>query len=445
MWKTIVAVFLLYNSAAFANTIGSDHQNFNQGISFVDYLTVHSSKTLGAGGFSLSLGLNHGVNTLPYFEQPDGNRDILKEYNDGLSAMDVNFALGLSDRFDLSLSVPYIVHQRVADDDQYHGQFDKMGNTEVRGGFKWRFLEGAMSGLALVGTVNYNRVENNPYTGDEEWPAYSLELAGELQFGQIHLAANLGHRWRNSGESIAFDNDTPIEPYENQWLFSSAVEWFIPSTRWSALAEFYGNYTKTDIVAISPRNASVLEGVAGLRYRPIDQLILQAGGGAEMRHAVSSADQRYFVGLLWKFDIDLKRDEPVLIHEPAPSPPQVKTSPDLVIQLEDIQFAYDSYRMSTGSEKSKLDKVKSVLQNHHMIERVVVEGHACKLGSDEYNFGLSDRRADTVLDWVVDEVGVPREKVIPVGYGESRPHASNDTSEGRSRNRRVKFEIFYKQ
>ena len=78
------------------------------------------------------------------------------------------------------------------------------------------------------------------------------------------------------------------------------------------------------------------------------------------------------------------------------------------------------------------------------IEKIVVEGHACKIGSDAYNMGLSERRADTVLDWLVDGIQVPREKVIPVGYGERNPVVSNETREGRVRNRRVRFEVFYK-
>ena len=255
MLKWLLLLLLVIGSVdSFGNTIGSDHQNFNQGMSFEDYITVHSAKTLGAGQFSLGLGVNHGVNTLPYFQDSSPeNVDIEKEYNDGISAMDVNFALGVTNFLDIGLAVPYVIHQRIVEDSQYHGKFDEMGNTEIRGMIKLGLIDMDLLGLSLVGAMNYNRVENNPYTGEEDWPAYSAELVGELFLGNWSIAGNFGYRWRNSGASIAFDDDTPIEPYENQWLFSSAIEFQIPETKVSLLGEFYGNYTETDISYILSR------------------------------------------------------------------------------------------------------------------------------------------------------------------------------------------------
>ncbi|HJQ36070.1 MAG TPA: OmpA family protein [Thermoanaerobaculia bacterium] len=72
--------------------------------------------------------------------------------------------------------------------------------------------------------------------------------------------------------------------------------------------------------------------------------------------------------------------------------------------------------------------------------RIVVEGHTDSSGTDAYNQRLSEQRASSVADYLIDR-GVPNNNVIVYGYGEMRPKASNDTPEGRQLNRRVEIHI----
>jgi OOP family OmpA-OmpF porin len=84
-----------------------------------------------------------------------------------------------------------------------------------------------------------------------------------------------------------------------------------------------------------------------------------------------------------------------------------------------------------------LNQAAALLQKH---ERVVVEvaGHTDSKGSEEYNQGLSERRANAVKDYL-NSKGVRASRLTARGYGESRPVASNDTDEGRAENRRVEL------
>ena len=86
-----------------------------------------------------------------------------------------------------------------------------------------------------------------------------------------------------------------------------------------------------------------------------------------------------------------------------------------------------------------LNEAAALLQQH---ERVVVEvaGHTDSVGSDEYNQGLSERRADSVREYLTSK-GVKASRLSSRGYGESRPIESNDTDEGRAENRRVELII----
>lgn len=73
-------------------------------------------------------------------------------------------------------------------------------------------------------------------------------------------------------------------------------------------------------------------------------------------------------------------------------------------------------------------------------QEVTIEGHTDSRGSDEYNLDLSQRRADAVRAFLIQQ-GVPPERTRAVGLGESQPIASNQSAEGRANNRRVEIHV----
>jgi OOP family OmpA-OmpF porin len=68
--------------------------------------------------------------------------------------------------------------------------------------------------------------------------------------------------------------------------------------------------------------------------------------------------------------------------------------------------------------------------------RVRIEAHTDSSGADAYNQQLSERRAESVMKYLVG-AGVPASRMESVGFGETRPIATNDTKEGRAQNRRA--------
>ena len=73
--------------------------------------------------------------------------------------------------------------------------------------------------------------------------------------------------------------------------------------------------------------------------------------------------------------------------------------------------------------------------------RIQLDGHTCWIGTEEYNYDLSERRAGNVKAYLVDKFGIAASRLTTRGYGESQPIANNDTKEGRMENRRVMAEI----
>lgn len=91
---------------------------------------------------------------------------------------------------------------------------------------------------------------------------------------------------------------------------------------------------------------------------------------------------------------------------------------------------------------AKLDEITSVVSGvcANQVTQVLVEGHADFTGGEGYNQGLSERRASTVYDYLVER-GLPVSTVTAFGYGEFRPIASNETEEGRAMNRRTEVHL----
>ena len=70
--------------------------------------------------------------------------------------------------------------------------------------------------------------------------------------------------------------------------------------------------------------------------------------------------------------------------------------------------------------------------------RLEIAGHTDSVGSDAQNQSISERRAASVVSWLNDK-GIPRDRLMSVGYGESRPIVDNDTPANRAKNRRIEF------
>lgn len=119
-----------------------------------------------------------------------------------------------------------------------------------------------------------------------------------------------------------------------------------------------------------------------------------------------------------------------------PPPPQEEMKIGAVIVLEGINFASGSYEIGAGSD-AILEQAYNTLKNNPDIE-VEISGYTDDRGSRGSNMTLSQNRAEAVKEWLVNK-GISASRITAVGYGPGNPIASNDTEEGRYKNRRIEF------
>ncbi|CDF97006.1 MULTISPECIES: OmpA family protein [unclassified Pseudomonas] len=129
---------------------------------------------------------------------------------------------------------------------------------------------------------------------------------------------------------------------------------------------------------------------------------------------------------------------------PPPAPAPMAEEPVVVkeetIVVRDVHFEFNKSTL-TAADKEVLSGVATRLKQESSTAQLRVTGHTDSVGSNAYNQRLSEKRANSVVQYLV-ESGVPRASFVSVaGAGESQPVADNKTAEGRAMNRRTEIKI----
>lgn len=112
------------------------------------------------------------------------------------------------------------------------------------------------------------------------------------------------------------------------------------------------------------------------------------------------------------------------------------TARGLIANMGDVLFETGKYELKPEA-RERLAKVSGILLAYSNL-RIAIEGHTDSVGTDDYNQRLSEQRAESVRDYLVGQ-GVVAQSVTARGLGKTQPIASNDSADGRQRNRRVEL------
>src|SRR6266571_984173 len=110
----------------------------------------------------------------------------------------------------------------------------------------------------------------------------------------------------------------------------------------------------------------------------------------------------------------------------------------LIVNMSDVLFDTGSYTLKPGA-REKLAKISGIVLAHPGL-MLQIEGHTDSVGGDDFNQQLSERRAGSVREFLAEQ-GVSPSSITARGFGKTQPVASNETAEGRQRNRRVELVV----
>lgn len=305
------------------------------------------------------------------------------------------------------------------------------------------------------------------------------------RLGRVRLDAQLGYLFREAGQYgqlVVHDGVT----------YGAGASVDLPAAgplrRWRAIGELLGGFPRGYEVS-SDRYRAPLSARGGLRWFASEQWSVEAGGGAGLGEAGYGREAwRVFAGVRWTPppslppDQDLDRDGVPNAKDECPrvpGPAALDGCPDRdgdeipdkddecpdqagpvqnqgcpvgedepLVEIETERLSLrDAIHFDTAKDTIKresfriLDEVAKLLKQHEELKRVRVEGHTDNVGGASYNKELSERRARSVVRYLVERGGVPQSRLEAAGFGFERPVASNATAVGRSKNRRVEFTI----
>jgi OOP family OmpA-OmpF porin len=167
--------------------------------------------------------------------------------------------------------------------------------------------------------------------------------------------------------------------------------------------------------------------------------------GDGTKHYVRDSSGRCVKTGSWNKEIATKECHPELFPEPvakapaAPPPPPQPVYEKVTISATAL-FDFNKSTLKPEGKAALHDLDESIKAKGAQVVDIDVIGHTDSVGPEEYNMGLSIRRATSVKDYMVSE-GIDTGIIDVSGQGESNPVASNDTAEGRAQNRRVEIRI----
>ena len=443
MKNIFFACILFFSTLASANVNGTHLQNFNPTVNGLDFVTVQSSKTISKNHFSLGIYFDYATNSLPFFKAAGApNNQKFSEPNDRLTTSHFSLGYGIFDNWDVGLNVPVVLSQDIDDSTQL-GSFDDTGVTEFRLSSKYKVWNNDLMGVALIGSANFDRINNNPFAGSDPGPTLNFEAAFDYQFNPLLLLAfNLGYRFANTGGTIP---NTGVSPLGDQLLYSAALSYqHLPWDTTLILELFGSDFTETKSHSLpTDRKLNNLELLAAARKMVLPKLSVVGGLSTETHHGFASPDLRIFVGAQWLVG---PLNEPAALV-PAPTPIVETVYEDVPTEniiLSSIVFNTKKSTMTPASRASMDKPLAQLTANKESIRLIIVEGHADSVGSDSFNQTLSELRAKAVRSVLLSELTLAENQVQARGFGESKPIASNSTETGRQQNRRVELKIYRK-
>ena len=316
----------------------------------------------------------------------------------------------------------------------------------------------AAQATLTTNTASASRPEQN-YLGE---PSRSpniggwFEVLGTFNAGEyVRVPLNLGYK-------TGFRQDVPSLRLGSQLTFGAAVQVLLGQERFMVTMEAFGRTAAESETGFGGRQETPVELLGGFKFLHPKGFSVGIAGTGGVTSGYGNPDWR-LIGMLGYTmpekkkagvvqaegdgdeavgAIDAGADEP----EPVEDQAELET-PGVVIEDSRLEIVDKLYFNSNSAQLQRrsyavLDRVAEALNAHREIPITRVEGHTDWTGSSAYNMRLSQRRAEAVVRYLVDEGGVNRERLVAVGFGESQPLVPNArTKMELAKNRRVEFHL----
>jgi len=290
-----------------------------------------------------------------------------------------------------------------------------------------------------------------------------FEVLGTFNAGEhVRIPLNLGYKTN-------FTQDVPSLDIGNQLTFGGAIQVLLGQERFMLTVESFGRTAAASGSGFGGSQETPVEVLGGFKYFHRKGFAVGMAGTGGVTSGYGNPDWRLIGMIAYTMPARIKGhvvEEPVPLPEPDRDgdgvPDGIDDCPDdpgpianqgcpeaevLVIEadgfeiLDKIYFNVDSAKLQRRSY-AVLESLAQAMNAHPEVPVIRVEGHTDRTGPADYNMRLSQRRAESVVRYLVDPGGVAKGRLVAQGFGESRPLVPDaNTKMALARNRRVEFHV----
>jgi outer membrane protein OmpA-like peptidoglycan-associated protein len=359
--------------------------------------------------------------------------------------LDLLFAIGLLDRFEFGLAVPFAIGQ-VTKGLNYLGENKTEsldgGIGDLRFYPKMKLWKGDYFGLGLVAPFTAPTASPGDLFG-ENGPTFSPAALFDFNTTYFGAAVNVGYRFREN-QTIQFRSQEIV--IDDELFGSMGMRITLLKDKIDLLGDaFFSMATEEQDEEEVP-----VEILGGLRLHLPYGLTASVGAGAGLTRGAGAPTYRVLGGISWsppkekvrKVFVAVK-SPPKIIRTKCPKcwecPPAVVCTKCGEVVIPPVFFDFDKDYLTATSVPVML-KVVEMVKKNPSIKKIVLHGHTDSKGSVKYNKGLSIRRVEHVYRFLhKNGLDVRVNKIY--AWSENKPYTSNKTKDGRAQNRRVEFEI----
>ncbi len=346
-------------------------------------------------------------------DRTERTRTLIK----GMTTVQVGAGWQTSSRFLIGVAAPF---SQVTFTDSATKQ-QGVGDTSVIAKYRVTANNDPTS-IALIPNFTLPTGDQELFLGDGGF-GVGLKMAIERDFKRFRLNANMGVLRNQNASYQEID-------FRNRFLAALGVH--VPiNDRWHWSAEAYTMLSKT-------REQSPSEVVAGVQYFRNDSLSVTTGLGFGGFDGTTGNDWRFIVGLKWQPPIS--GGMKLVPHSQSPLTQQQEKTYETIRDLNlEVRFDHDSDFLDQADKLAIAQIAKLILENQ-LAGKLVIQGHANRIGEEDYNRDLSYRRAMSVRAELIKQ-GLDPTLTKAIGYGQSFPILNEDQRMALDMSRRVDFII----
>lgn len=399
---------------------------FKPAVDRTEYFSVYSSQNLNAWQGHLGITFDYADRPLQF--KATGAAVGRQSVIDRFIIANMYGTIAFTDWFEMGLNIPVVAYNWFFTDDAAADSDHGAGLGDIMMMFKFRAVDSAKHpvGFSVMPFVTLPSGDVVRYTGNGALTGGVMLITDFMLHERFHMALNLGATLRDdvTRHGVRMDDE-----------FNYGVAANIKFTQnFHGILEAFGKTTMRDFFGSSAHTP--FEAGGGIRYNFKDTgFAWDLGGTAGIIDGVGSPRFRAFTGVKWTAPVKEACPE----CPPPQPPPDPRIRGDQIVIWGKIFYDTDKATIKPISYPV-LDDVVDVMNKNPQLDLVEVQGHCDIRGGFEYNMKLSDRRAESAMNYLVSK-GVSSSRLTSKGYGYTKPIASNETKEGMSQNRRTEFHI----